>query len=140
MDYWEFCEKLSLQMLRYKPSNKNYPGDEQFRDSTQISRARRALQFNTNDDETTVTLAGSSSVLIRDLVNESTAVRRNHRLRLCGNLDNFEEHAKSAICSLSNHGICQVCGISCFSKCGICNKYMHFFPIRGEKREQTCFI
>ena len=131
---------LIVVVTKYKPSNKNYPGDEQFQDSTQIPRARRALQFNSNDDDTTVTSAGSSGVLIRDLVNESTAVRRNHRPRLCGYLDNFEEHPKSAICSLSNHGICQVCRIICFSKCGICNKYMHFFPIRGEQREQTCFI
>ena len=34
LDFWQFCEKLSLKMLEYDPVNRVYPGDQFMWEST----------------------------------------------------------------------------------------------------------
>ena len=41
VDFWTFCEQLSIQMLQYSPTARKYPGDEKMRSETQ----QNALQF-----------------------------------------------------------------------------------------------
>ena len=64
---------------------------------------------------------------------------QNEPPRLCSDLNNFLNHIESCVRTTKNGGRCQVCRITAFSKCGICNKFMHRIPTRGKQTNQSCF-
>ena len=145
MDWWSFRDTLGLQLLRYKASNNMYPGDSFLRSSTRTPRNRRNLM--TSIDSVSLSIPSeidneqsTSKISINQLKEASAPINRRHKPRLCGNLDNLESHVKSVIKGLSNDGICNACGLPCFSKCGICNVYLHYFPQRGQVVDQLCFL
>jgi hypothetical protein len=51
MDFWPFREKLSEQMLQYKPTRRKYPGDGNMRAATQQSQRDRKEKTKERNDQ-----------------------------------------------------------------------------------------
>jgi hypothetical protein len=146
MDFWSFREKLSEQMLQYKPTRRKYPGDSNMRAATQQSRRARqertdATNQNLLED---MTQAGDEDpVDDGNPINKSVlqrAIGRRGKSRLCGNLSHFERHVQSVVTGKKHPLSCRVCGDHCYSVCTMCDKPLHFFPNRGKNVGKNCFL
>jgi hypothetical protein len=144
MDFWSFREKLSEQMLQYKPTRRKYPGDANMRAATQQSR--RARQEN-NTERTSQNVLDmtqgeephdSSNPINQSLLQR--AIGRRGKSRLCGNLSHFERHVQSVETGKKHPLSCRVCGDHCYSMCKLCDKPLHFFPSRGKNQGKNCFL
>ena len=143
LGWWEFRDKLSIQLLRYKPSNNVYPGDNRFRSFTITNKRRRRLHSTTDNSTSGTTRSNVSSSSTVNLIqfNMSNVPRsRRHTPRLCGNLDRLEKHLKSVVKKNGSGGFCDVCGKRAYVKCMLCDKHVHYFPQKGTQLDQTCFI
>ena len=125
MGFFEFREQLSLQMLRYNPTDRRYPGDSKMRVSTQQHSAQRQ-GGRTREQSCAVTPA------------EIMWAKSDERL--CGDLTKLTEHATSmARLSHKRNRVCVVCGENCSEICTKCGKSVHGL---GKKRKGpgSCFL
>ena len=60
--------------------------------------------------------------------------------RLCGDLTKLKCHINSLEIGLKHPNICAVCGTSAYSKCTLCNKYVHYNVTRGADKGKNCFF
>ena len=69
----------------------------------------------------------ASQVLIYHLYHASVGRIRYNKLRSYGNLDNFEAYINLVSKSELYRAKYNIYSISCFTKCAICNTYVHYF-------------
>jgi hypothetical protein len=144
MDFWLFREKLSEQMLQYKPTRRKYPGDANMRAATQQSKRVRMEERNTTNRVLDITQGeddpdvDNSNPINRSLLRR--AIGRRGKSRLCGNLSHFERHVQSVETGKKHPLSCRVCGDNCYSVCTLCDKPLHFFPSRGKNMGKNCFL
>ena len=143
VDFWTFRETLSMQMLKYNPTQRKYPGDAQMRVCTQQRRNNRA--DNVEDGSPTARSRGRPS---RDsnkrkkIVEEYKTAKkcRGESSRLCGNLQQLKKHIKTAVHSMKHPKICVVCGGSAYSMCTICGVYLHFTQRKASMLVRCVFM
>lgn len=100
MSFYRFCEKLAKQILNYSPKNRNYPGDEKFRVSTQQHKARWVIHQSFSMGST---MTSSSQLTKSDF--------DKHKNRLCGDLTPLYAHMQQCIpIQNKGHKKCVVCG------------------------------
>jgi len=107
MSFRDFCLSMSSTMLNYDPRAQQYLGDDNFRKVTNISKRKREPMAYYRWER------GGVSVDNFKVAKTST---RASPSRLCGDLDDFQRHMKSAI--RKSH-----VGKTAW-KCGLCNKWM----------------
>lgn len=136
VDFHRFREKLALQCLQYSPKHCKYPGDERFREHTQLkknNRTRTNRSSNSVSSGSVTTYTTSSGIGAKE-VEEASG-------RLCGFLDELLEHERS-IAPIPNkgHAVCLCCGKQAYTKCNLCpNKpAIHMNIPKG--RRNSCFI
>ena len=112
----QFRQKMSLQMVQYKSSNQNYPGDEKMRTTT-IKPKRIRLSA----DE--MALVDCSDNTKRVSYSQYLDVKqpRGKKTRMCsGDLHLLKQHINSM--TKVGAGACQWCGKRTFMRCELCKK------------------
>ena len=126
MDFWSFREMLSMQMLDYDPTSRLYPGDENMRKATAQNKRQRALSSSKGNNG-----SQTASVTLEQLEGADQ--------RLCGDLSKLQCHLDSVVYG-KNGKDCDVCGIPCYTSCGICKTPVHCFPQKGPQLAKDCFL
>jgi hypothetical protein len=134
VDFYQFRETLARQMLMYSPRLLKYLGDDKFRDSTVVVKAKRARSQspanNVHDGDYT-TSAG---------VNAMTLSTNGGAQRLCGFVSKLSDHYDS--CMTMEGGKkklnCVFCGKPSYQFCGLCNKALHKHA--QNNGESSCFF
>lgn len=127
MSFSQFRLRLSEQMLTYDPRNDMYPGDDKFRRSTQVHKARRKSSKDCSAEE----LFPETGVTIKNL--------RAAKERICTNMEQAMNHFE-AIKKATNAGACEVCGSSTYWRCVVCKKYMCLFNKRNWTGGKCAFL
>jgi hypothetical protein len=151
MTFWHFREKLSEQMLNYNPAKRNYPGDHNMRVATQQHRNRRpglgARRPRAGRPSTRLPtpppIVPIGRVTKAQFTHESrrrASTGNPPHSRLCGDLSHLQDHINSAVTGIKRPKICHVCGAEAYSKCGLCNVALHYFPKRGASTGAECFM
>jgi hypothetical protein len=153
-NFWQFREKLSEQMLEYNPANRLYPGDQNMRVSTQqstkfraggshqtIPKRGRGRPARPAPPDLTVTPVGRVSKKQFELQSRRRASTGNPpHARLCGDLTHIQTHVNSAQTAMKRPKVCHVCGEPAYSKCGLCDVALHYFPRTGANTGAECFL
>jgi hypothetical protein len=117
MTFAQFRTKLSEQMLCYNPVDNLYPGDNAFRISTRMPKARRKSGEN-----------GDARVGIGPSADGVTMEQYQFTLgsgRLCTTVDEIREHFRSVYNDKGNNRQpCEACGTQTTWRCGLCEKAM----------------
>ena len=109
LTFWEFCEKLSEQMMAYKSADRVFPGDEKMREVVAQNKRQQKRGRPKEDDKD-----GMSMRKLRG------ATHNTHKVgRLCNDLSTFQKHIDS-VRFIKNGKSCEVCGITCYTVCGLC--------------------
>ena len=113
VDFHRFREKLAIQMLKYSPANRQYPGDEKNRASTKLPIKRR-------NPPSTTSSSGSSSL--------ASTIQEHQPNRLCGDLSLLHNHVGSMWSHPKNSRLCKVCGMPTHQHCALCdNAPLHYY-------------
>ena len=127
--FFEFREKLSIQMLKYSPQRLHYPGDEKMRAVTATSRVNRGQKKK-------------SSIVDMNMYKKNKRYRTS---RLCGDLNKLCHHINS-IEKLTKPLICAWCGEKTYTCCTICKDEktkkkipLHYNAQRGSGTGKKCF-
>ena len=59
---------------------------------------------------------------------------------MCGDLTKLRSHINSLEIGLKHPNLCAVCGTNAYSKCTLCNKYVHYNVTRGVEKGKNCFF
>ena len=141
MDFHQFRDRLSGQMLNYHPVKRVYPGDAQFRVSTKQDTKRRLhteARFRRKKGKlsaTTVASGGSAALSTQEY---KEALESG---RLCTSLGALAEHLKSFVKNPSKCGVnCHWCGEKAYTICGKCGVPLHNFPAKGQQKGAACSV
>jgi hypothetical protein len=115
MSFRDFRLLMYSTMLNYDPRAQQCLGDENFRNATNISKQKWEPMAYYRGER--------GRVSVDNFKVAKTSTRASPSRRLCGDLDNFQRHMKSAI-RKSHVGDCEMCGKKTACKCGLCNKWM----------------
>ena len=134
--------KIWRTECKYKPSARNYPGDEKMIPYTQQSHIQRTDRktrgpgrSRKNDQE--IEAVREDSVTAGDL---EKASRRNGS-QICGDLSRLKKHIKSVENRRKHGNKCVVCAEMAYSVCKLCgNKDMHFFLQKWKCSGKDCFM
>ena len=131
MNFFQFRERLSEQMLSWSPSLREYPGDSNMRQATQQNKTRRARISKKTEK-------GSDYITQRQYEKEIFS-DKTKLPRICGDLKGLKKHIESRVYK-KNGGACNICGKLAYTKCTICNVHLHFFPLKGDNANKSCFL
>jgi len=159
MDFHEFREKLSEQMLAYSPTSRIYPGDSMLRVSTKQTHAQRkqtpdsgrrgrgrppapgrAPDPTSAESVTTRAVAEGSYTAVSENVFEETKWGDGLDSRLCGDFTQLQHHLSQKGDTSKSGKNCAVCGKKAYTSCKLCNVALHHFPKTGENKEKMCYI
>ena len=138
VEFHDFKQKLSKQMLSYDPKDGMYPGDASFRIVTRLPKQRR----RNRDSDEHVTVASSSTPSVRHHASSITAAHlEQHRNRCCGDLSEYAIHHRSAK-AIPNEGRrkCKVCNEYAGQQCGKCGVALHLHKPPNAISEVSCFL
>ena len=132
VDFHRFREKLGMQMLKYDPRERRYPGDERFRACTQQNQAQRR-----RTSSPARSIQSTSSGVCEDDLSSTT----DSSTRLCGFLDEVIQHMESCKRFPGTNGrLCVVCGVRTAKFCSKCGKAMHTSPPEHANTQVSCFM
>ena len=142
MNFHEFRDRLSSQMLKYKSRYGWYPGDEAFRKTTVLSKKERQKTYTVaskrkgRNTASSVSSGGQFSVM----PDEFEAAKKSKRF--CGSFQSdLYQHLKSFLEKGIKCGAkCDWCGELTYTKCNICNVALHNFPTRGSHVGYSCSV
>jgi hypothetical protein len=153
LNFWQFREKLSEQMLDYNPANRFYPGDQNMRVATRQptkyrpdgshARSRRPRGRPTHTPApNAVAPAGRVTMEQFQLHSKRRATTAGNPpfSRLCGDLTHLQNHINSAQTAMKRPKVCVICGEKAYSKCGLCDVALHYFPRTGAYAGAECFL
>lgn len=141
VDFHIFRERLAKQMLTYCPSNLKYKGDETFRVSTQIPKARRRKRSSAGVSSASSSTHPSvcstyitSSGINREILDDAKG-------RVCGFLDDLLEHERACIrIPGRKHLMCQCCGKQAYFRCMLCPGQPPIHMSIPDGRTNSCFV
>ena len=134
VNFWTFRDILSIQMLEYDPTKRNYHGDDAMRVCTKQNKKSRS-----QDDESSSLHSGRKRMRGRPTTQQMKETKINNEFnkaksgrgensRLCGDLTRLNKHIKSIQTSLKHPKQCKVCGQDAYSICGLCKAPLHYLP------------
>jgi hypothetical protein len=140
VDFWTFCDILSVQMLEYSPTRRKYPGDNAMRLATQ---QHASVRFHDPEQPITTTRGRPTNniALQQYLKAKQDAWKAGGKYpRLCGDITMLTEHATTFELQARDH-ICVVCGEKCYAECKECGVHLHPpFSRRGNSEGKLCFF
>jgi hypothetical protein len=153
-NFSRFREKLSEQMLAYKPIDRIYPGDQNMRVSTKQSSSHRGTttipspRIRGRGRPSRSQSPASDVAPIGKVTKEQSTLQSRRRAttgqpphsRLCGDLTHLQQHINSAVTALKRPKVCHVCGEPAYSKCGLCDVTLHYFSKRGANAGAECYL
>jgi hypothetical protein len=153
-NFWRFREKLSEQMLAYKPIDRLYPGDQNMQVSTKQSSRHRGTTTTPSPrirgpGRPSRSQSPASDVApIGRVTKEQLTLQSRRRAttgqtphsRLCGDLTHLQQHINLAVTALKHPKVCHVCGEPAYSKCGLCDVTLHYFSKRGANAGAECYL
>jgi hypothetical protein len=150
MDFFEFRERLSQQLLEYNPRLCRYPGDKNMRKVTQQRKEGRATDTATPSNAprrrgrppaaVSPPTVGPTRVTMAMISDASKVSPSGQQPRLCGDLDMLTIHANSIEVGRKHAKKCAVCGMDAYAECKICGVALH--PpngTRGASAGKPCF-
>jgi hypothetical protein len=144
LDFHQFRDRLSTQGLQYSPLNTKYPGDAKMRSVTQQKKRKRVVSdVDSSPRKRGRPRKGEEKAKPSELVTlkqlDAGKMNGNFKSRLTGDLRAFKKHLLSM--KRDKHPkICKWCGANSYTYCGICKKFLHFFPSRGPNKGKACFV
>ena len=145
----ELSGKVIKPTLSISSNGRQYRGDDRFRLSTQQNQEQReavkAVVIGEACVHATTSPAkrGRKNKLDVEAVNFEQEFKRQKRgasTRLCGDLTKLRTHINSLEIGLKHPNLCAVCGTNAYSKCTLCNKYVHYNVTRGADKGKNCFF
>ena len=141
MTFHQFRDRLSTQMLSYRPRYGWFPGDENFRSTTVLTKEKRKKTYvvpskRARNTATTVASGGQYCVSMEEV----DGAKKNKRI--CGTYEpDLAEHLRSFLAKGCKNGAkCAWCGEKTYSKCNICDVALHNFPTRGKHVGYACSV
>jgi len=142
MDFHQFRDRLSGQMLAYAPTKRQYPGDSQFRVSTKQDHKRRLHTRMRHHGRkrgklsaATVASGGSHALSSAEYKEAKSSGR------LCKDLSELAEHLASFVRNSTKGGVnCHWCGEKTYTICGKCGVPLHNFPTKGNNKGAACSV
>jgi len=129
MSFYDFCIRLSEQMLHYDPTQKQYKGEECLRCNTQPNMQQRQKRERKEPPWEEV-----------DKQQLQEAKKGGMNSRLCGDLNKFIHHAESF--EPTKQRKCSYCGEEgAITKCGSCSTPDHpifLHSITHRKKSKSC--
>jgi len=123
VDFFTFCDSLSIQMCKYDPAEQKYPGDEKMRSVTQLHKGHKnELVYHKRIEEDGDGTNTITYQQYKKILKESK--------RVCKDLGEFEQHANH-IYNYGSKARCVMCGEFCYKRCGICGLPMHHADTKG---------
>jgi len=121
VDFHRFREILGMQMMKYNLRQRQYPGDEIFRASTQQNQEQRRRSSPPRSTSPARSNHSTSSG-----ISEDDLASQDSSKQLCRFLDPLIEHQES-VKRFPGHNqkVCVVCGVTTSKCCSKCNKAMH---------------
>jgi hypothetical protein len=134
------------------PTTTLYPGDQNMRVSTKQSsghtttkpsprirgRGRPSRSQNPPSDVTLIARVTKEQLRLQSWRRATTG--QPPHSRLCGDLTHLQQHINSTVTALKRPKVCYVCGEPAYSKCGLCDVTLHYFPKRGANAGAECYL
>jgi len=140
MDFHQFRDRLSGQMLKYNPAMKIYPGDSKFRVSTQMNKKKRnrsnGMHKKIRLSSKSISSGGDSCL---DVEEYREAMRSK---RFCTDSTQLAQH----FCSIERHPSsksgrnCVWCNTKTYTFCRECGVPLHHFPQKGKNKNKPCSL
>jgi hypothetical protein len=133
VDFYEFRQTLSRQMVSYNPDKKHYLGDDKLRVNTVQTKAKRARSpVPQPQEDGIITRTGAG-------VTESTLKDDVAKLRLCGFIGGITEHYDACETMEEKKKLkCAFCGKPAYQYCALCKVGIHkYSKIKGVS---SCFF
>ena len=131
VDFYTFRDRLSVQLCQYDPVKQQYPGDQNMRAVSKMTKTLR--QKRRYDDDIVLKYSSDGT----DRISFDQFKKLVKTKRTCTDLQKFAKH----ICSITMHkspAKCAVCGINTYKKCSICNVPIHNNETRGIAKGKQC--
>ena len=128
----KFRQKMSLQMVQYRPSEMKYPGDSRMRMATQMNKRKRGgLEGSLVECDDHIKRVSYSQYL------DKKRPRKGKESRFCAdNLTLLKKHLSSM---KKVHGAsCSMCGKLTYMECQLCQKHVCFKSGKGAKTLSCC--
>lgn len=145
MTFHQFQDRLSEQMLRYKPSQNQYSGDSAFRSSSSLHKTARiktqslARKRKSNKGNTRASVGIGGDFCIGQ--DDFNAAKRRKRIEL--DPTELAQHFRSFLDSdaqIKSGAKCAWCSLKTYTRCTICKVPLHNFPARGVFRGASCSL
>ena len=152
LSFWHFREKLSEQMLKYRPVDRKYPGDSNLRCATSQNMGKRKNQnmrdsdgpapatHGHRDEEIAPSGLSGSEMFVYKHLKQYVDKLTPSNTRYCGDLRELERHVAAAATGFKDGRRCAFCGELTYSKCVICDAPLCFFPLKGKNRGKLCYL
>ena len=128
----KFRQKMSLQMVQYRPSEMKYPGDSRMRMATQMNKRKRGgLEGSLVECDDHIKRVSYSQYL------DEKQPRKGKVTRFCAdNLTLLKKHLSSM---KKVHGAsCSMCGKLTYMECQLCQKHVCFKSGKGSTTLSCC--
>jgi len=141
MDFHQFRDRLSGQMLKYDPRKLALPGDEKIRVSTKVMKRKRPRKHGRKESKKgRLTSANVATGGIFCVATEEYSVALESG-RLCKHMYDLAAH----LASFTKKGVksgrnCHWCGETAYTKCAICDVPLHNFPTKGDNELKPCSV
>ena len=140
MNFHQFRDRLSGQMLRYNPAKRAYPGDSKFRVATQQNKKKRIRNSGRYGKTGLLSAAtiGSGGTFCLPKEEYTEAIESG---RLCQNFTQLGTHLQSIFRNKSKSGrVCHWCGKTTYHVCTTCKVPLHHFPKFGSNADKSCSL
>ena len=140
MDFHQFRDRLSGQMLKYDPTKRVYSGDSQFRVATQQHKKRRMKSSGRygKKGRLSANTVASGGTFCLDVEEYGKALKSG---RLCKNITELQKHLSDFQPNKSKSGrVCHWCGDLSYTVCNTCGIALHNFPSKGPHQMKACSL
>ena len=153
LSFHDFRDKLSDQGLKYKPSNRNYPGDSAMRAVTRMSAKQRKKSKGKQNGGAAARKpgrpkktneAGKCDETLHVVTPAQVKLAKRYtvtKTRMCGDLNTVAHHIQEREQMKHDH-VCAFCGEPAYTRCTVCPEKpaLHFYPARGPNAGKSCFL
>lgn len=131
VDFYTFRDHLSIQLCQYDPVKQQYPGDQNMRAVSKLTKIMR--QKRRYDDGIIMKYQSDGT----DRISYDQFKKLVKTKGACANIHTFAKHIHS-ITMPKSPAKCAVCGIDTYKKCGICKILIHNNETRGIAKGKQC--
>ncbi|CAJ1934504.1 unnamed protein product [Cylindrotheca closterium] len=144
MSFHQFRDRLSSQMLSYKPKYNRYPGDEAFGShSPPIQKVRTKTDAEPSKRSRKIEAAANGCGKRCIMIDGLEATKKTKRPRVVYHHADLSKHLKSFLekkATISSGAKCVWCNEKAYTRCTICGVPLHNFPAKGVHKGKSCSV